>query len=86
MAPQMGAGVKLLIGPLPPSIRTLVSHEAYNTMIFNDIIRRPLKYSDRVRIFQRKNKTLIIIIIFIALNLAKDGVEGSNPFARSMFS
>ena len=39
--------------------------------------------SDRVRIFQELYKHLIHIGNFIEPNLAKVGVEGSNPFARS---
>jgi hypothetical protein len=39
--------------------------------------------SDRVRIFQELYKHLIHIRNFIEPNLAKVGVEGSNPFARS---
>ena len=39
--------------------------------------------SDRVRIFQELYKYLIYIGNFIESNLAKVGVEGSNPFARS---
>ena len=42
--------------------------------------------SDRVRIFQELYKHLIHIGNFIEPNLAKVGVEGSNPFARSSFS
>ena len=41
--------------------------------------------SDRVRIFQAPYKHLIYNENFIDLNLAKVGVEGSNPFARSSF-
>ena len=41
--------------------------------------------SDRVRIFQELYKHLIHIRNFIEPNLAKVGVEGSNPFARSSF-
>jgi|GEM_PF-1224756 hypothetical protein len=41
--------------------------------------------SDRVRIFQGLYKHLIHIGNFIEPNLAKVGVEGSNPFARSSF-
>ena len=41
------------------------------------------KCSDRVRIFQELYKYLIYIGDFIEPNLAKVGVEGSNPFARS---
>ena len=39
--------------------------------------------SDRVRIFQELYKKLIYNGNFIEPNLAKVGVEGSNPFARS---
>ena len=39
--------------------------------------------SDRVRIFQELYKHLIHIGNFIEPNLAKVGVESSNPFARS---
>jgi len=39
--------------------------------------------SDRVRIFLELYKELISIENFIEPNLAKVGVEGSNPFARS---
>ena len=39
--------------------------------------------SDRVRIFQGSYKYLIYSVNFIEPNLAKVGVEGSNPFARS---
>ena len=46
---------------------------------------RFLPSSDRVRIFQGLYKHLIYIINFIEPNLAKVGVEGSNPFARSSF-
>jgi hypothetical protein len=41
------------------------------------------KCSDRVRIFHGPNNHLIYRQNFIELNLAKVGVEGSNPFARS---
>ena len=43
------------------------------------------KCSDRVRIFQELYKYLIYIGNFMEPNLAKVGVEGSNPFARSSF-
>ena len=39
--------------------------------------------SDRVRIFRGQNKKLILNANIIDPNLAKVGVEGSNPFARS---
>jgi hypothetical protein len=39
--------------------------------------------SDRVRIFQELYKRLIQNGDFIEPNLAKVGIEGSNPFARS---
>ena len=39
--------------------------------------------SDRVRIFQGPYNNLISCGNFIDPNLAKVGVEGSNPFARS---
>jgi len=39
--------------------------------------------SDRIRIFLRSYKHLISNGYFIEPNLAKVGVEGSNPFARS---
>jgi hypothetical protein len=39
--------------------------------------------SDRVRIFQGSYKYLIYSVNFIEPNLAKVGIEGSNPFARS---
>ena len=41
--------------------------------------------SDRVRIFRNANMPLIYNTFLMALNLAKVGVEGSNPFARSSF-
>jgi hypothetical protein len=41
------------------------------------------KCSDRVRIFHGPNNHLIYRQNFIEPNLAKVGVEGSNPFARS---
>ncbi len=44
------------------------------------------KCSDRFRIFQKLYKYLIYVENFIEPNLAKVGVEGSNPFARSNIS
>jgi hypothetical protein len=43
------------------------------------------KCSDRVRIFQELYKYMIYIGNFMDPNLAKVGVEGSNPFARSNY-
>jgi hypothetical protein len=43
------------------------------------------KCSDRVRIFHGPNNHLIYRQNFIEPNLAKVGVEGSNPFARSNY-